>query len=60
MCALNSPNVFSHDKVERNITWSEEGMKYRKYNESMKANGIGHVLCRNCLIKHAIEGKMEG
>jgi len=31
-------------------------MDYRKYNESMKANWIGHVLCRNWLI----EWKMEG
>jgi hypothetical protein len=25
-----------------------------------KANWIGHILCRNCLLKHVIEGKMEG
>jgi hypothetical protein len=25
-----------------------------------KANGIGHILCRNCLLKHIIEGMMEG
>jgi len=25
-----------------------------------KANWIGHVLRRNCLIKHVIEGKTEG
>jgi hypothetical protein len=25
-----------------------------------KANWIGHVLCRNCLQKHVVEGKMEG
>jgi hypothetical protein len=24
-----------------------------------KANWIGHMLCRNCLLKHVIEGKME-
>jgi hypothetical protein len=24
------------------------------------ANWIGHILCRNCLMKHAIEGKTEG
>jgi hypothetical protein len=21
---------------------------------------IGHILCRNCLLKHVIEGKVEG
>jgi hypothetical protein len=25
-----------------------------------KANWVGHVLCRNCLLKHVIEGKMAG
>jgi hypothetical protein len=23
-----------------------------------KANWIGHILCRNCLLKHVIEGKI--
>jgi hypothetical protein len=26
----------------------------------IKANWIGHILRRNCLLKHAIEGKLEG
>ena len=25
-----------------------------------KANEIGHILRRNCILKHAIEGKIEG
>ena len=25
-----------------------------------KANWIGHILRRNCLLKHSIEGKIEG
>jgi hypothetical protein len=25
-----------------------------------KANWIGHILSRNCLVKHMIEGKLEG
>jgi hypothetical protein len=25
-----------------------------------KANWIGHILCGNCLLKHATEGKIEG
>jgi hypothetical protein len=24
-----------------------------------KANWIGHILCRNCLLKHVIEGNIE-
>jgi len=26
----------------------------------MVANGIGHILRGNCLLKHVIEGKIEG
>jgi hypothetical protein len=25
-----------------------------------KANWIGQILCRNCFLKHVIEGKIEG
>jgi hypothetical protein len=25
-----------------------------------KANSIGHILCRNCLLKQVIEGKIKG
>jgi hypothetical protein len=25
-----------------------------------KANCIGHILCRNCLLRHVIDGKIEG
>jgi hypothetical protein len=28
--------------------------------ERRKANWIGHILRRNCLLKHIIEGKLEG
>jgi hypothetical protein len=37
-------------KEERNIL----------YRIRRKANRIGHILRRNCLLKHIIEGKMEG
>ena len=26
----------------------------------MNADWLGHILCRNCLLKRAIEGKIEG
>ena len=26
----------------------------------MKVNWVGHILCGDCLIKHVIEGKIEG
>ena len=25
-----------------------------------KTNWIGHILCKNCFLKHVIEGKLEG
>jgi hypothetical protein len=44
----------------RSITQSQGGEKYLTYNKKKKANWIGHILRRNCLLKHAIEGKLEG
>jgi hypothetical protein len=38
-------------KEERNILHTIKGWK---------ANWIGHVLRRKCLLKHVIEGKLEG
>jgi hypothetical protein len=26
----------------------------------MRANWIGHILCRNCLLKYVIKGRIEG
>jgi hypothetical protein len=43
--------VLHRVKEERNIVHS---IKRRK------ANWIGHILRRNCLLKHVIEGKLEG
>jgi hypothetical protein len=38
-------------KMERNIIHT---IKRRK------DNSIGHILCRNCLVKHIVEGNIEG
>jgi hypothetical protein len=43
--------VLHRDKEERNILHT---IKRRK------ATWIGHILRRNCLLKHVIEGKLEG
>jgi hypothetical protein len=43
--------VLHRVKEERNILHK---IKRRK------ANCIGHILRRNCLLKHVIEGKLEG
>ena len=44
----------------RNITSSEGGEKYHTCNKKSKVNWIGHILRRNCLLKHVIAGKIEG
>jgi hypothetical protein len=49
-CVRNE-EVLHRVKDERNILHS---IKRRK------ANLIDHILCRNCLLKHVIEGKLEG
>ena len=38
----------------------KEGRNYLTYNKRRKVNWIGHILCRNCLLIHVIEGKVEG
>jgi hypothetical protein len=43
--------VLRRVKEERNILHT---LKIRK------ANWIGHILCKNVLLKHVIEGTMEG
>ena len=38
----------------------EEGRDNLLTVKRREANRIGHILRRNCLLKHVIEGKMEG
>jgi len=39
---------------------AKEERKIHHTIKRMKTKWIAHVLCRNCLLKHAIEGKIEG
>jgi hypothetical protein len=32
----------------------------RKRIKRRKANRIGHIWCRSCLLRHVIQGKIEG
>jgi hypothetical protein len=48
---VRNEEVLHRDKEERNIAHT---IKRRK------ANWIGHILRRKCLLKHVIEGKIEG
>jgi hypothetical protein len=48
---VRNEEVLHRVKKERNIVHT---IKIRK------ANWIGHILRRNCRLKHVIEGKLEG
>jgi hypothetical protein len=48
---MRNEEVLHRVKGERNII---------NAIKRMKANRIGHVLRRNCLLKHVIEGKLDG
>jgi len=41
------------------VTKSQGGEGYSKIMKRNKANLIGHILCRNCLLKDVVEGKIE-
>jgi hypothetical protein len=40
----------------RIIARDQEGKEYPTYSKKGKANWIGHILRRYCLLKHVIEG----
>jgi hypothetical protein len=44
----------------RNEEKLRSGEEYRTCSKRSTANWIGHIWRRNCLLKHAIEGKTEG
>jgi hypothetical protein len=48
---VRNEEVLKRVKEERNILQTIK---------RMKANWIGHMWCRNCLLKHVTEGKIEG
>ena len=48
---VRNGGVLHRAKEERNILQT---------TKRMKAKRIGHIWLRNCLLKHVIEGKIEG
>jgi hypothetical protein len=48
---VRNEEVLHRVKEERNILHTIK---------RIKGNWIGHILRRNCLLKHVIEGKLEG
>jgi hypothetical protein len=50
-----------HSKKYRpSLTKSKTGQEYIHIIKRRKAKCIGHTSRRNCLLKHVIEGKIEG
>jgi len=47
-------------KEERNILCAHTHTHTHTHTHAQKANSIGRILRRNCLLKHAIEGNTEG
>jgi hypothetical protein len=55
-------------KISRSDHFRNEKVLQRIKKESIilhiikrrEGNWIGHIMCRNCLLKHVIEGKLEG
>jgi len=41
-------------------TTKRQGGEEYTANNKRKAKWIGHILCRNCTVKHVIEEKIEG
>ena len=37
---------------------SQRGKEYFTYSETEEGSWSAHILCRNCLLKHVIEGKV--
>jgi hypothetical protein len=48
---MGNEEVLQRVKEKRNIL---QTIKRRN------TNWIGHILCRNCLLKHMVEGKIKG
>jgi len=46
--------------INEEVLHSQGGEEYPAYNKTGIADWIGHILRRNCLLKHVFEGTMEG
>jgi hypothetical protein len=70
LCCINTWNVLKggagEDNLDRSCERNEvlhtvkEERNILRTLKRRKANWIGHTLCRNCLLKHVVEGKAEG
>jgi hypothetical protein len=55
-------NIVLEFLAEKSIDVKKHHVESRgkEYNERWKPNWIGHILYKNCLLKHVIEGKIDG
>jgi hypothetical protein len=49
-----------HVRIEEVLLRVKEQRNIRYEIRKWKANWIGHILCRNCLLQRVIEGKIQG
>ena len=69
-CIRNTWEVLKHsageDQLDRSceklgsVTVNQGAAVHSTYNKNKKAHWIGHILRRNCLLKHVMEGKNRG
>ena len=52
-------NCIDHVRNEEVLQRVKEGRNIQQTLKGRKANWIGHILRRNCLLKHVIEGKIK-
>jgi hypothetical protein len=45
-----------NEDAMQGVEWERKVLRRMKRR---KGNWIGHILCRNCLVRHVIEGKVE-
>jgi hypothetical protein len=61
-CLRSLENISRTDRVtnEKVLQKFKEDRSILLTIKRRKANRIGHILRRNCLLKHVVEGKIEG
>jgi hypothetical protein len=57
---LEQISCINHVRNEEVLHGVKEARNILHTIKRRKANWIGHILRRNCLLKHVIEGKIEG
>jgi hypothetical protein len=62
LCLMQYDSLRWTDRVRKEVVLhggkEERNIVYRV--KRRKANWIGHILCRNCFLRHVTEGKIEG